>query len=768
MITNVDDLLGNPSNTPSGVFTNAEQIKGVPVDNTAIGDGKVLAYDSVNSKLIYKEVEGGSGSGSGSGVWGGITGTLSAQTDLQSALNGKANLSHTHTIANVTNLQTTLDNKVDKVVGKGLSTNDYSDTDEAKLISLRTNEEVDILLGTKVDEIVGKGLSTNDLTNELKVNYDTAVLDSHSHINKTAIDKVIDSGDGTKYLSDNGTYKAVVGGGGSVVTSVNGLIGDVVLTKASVGLGSVSNSSDSSKVNVVTYATLQTTSKTIVGAINEINSKPIPTEIQTNLDTKVDKIVDKGLSTNDLTNELKVQYDSAVLLSHTHTNKTLLDSLVSNGDGSKYLSDDGTYKTVISGGGSGVDTFVELTDTPSTYVGQENKYVRVNPTATALEFIEGTGGGVASFTQLNDVPTSYVGQANKMVTVNDSETGLDFTDMPIIHTDNNYTTIEKTKLSTIEEGAEVNVQSDWNEVSNLSDSFINNKPTIPTKTSDLTNDSDFVSDSAYVHIDNNYTTTEKTKLENIQDGAEVNVNADWNSTSGDSEILNKPNILDVSTSTANPTVDYTIKNGELVILPTVGGASTFLDLTDTPSTYTGNESKVVSVKSDGTGLEFTTPSSGGGSSYPIIRQKFLVDGEVSFTCTGGLTYTPSYTAPNKNHLIIFEYADYYELMFNFYGKFSAGAITGNLAFSASFLLPTSIIVNDDPNFPICYGTINESVTALTGVISYNKSTRNVFANMQIGTGLVNAKTSTSLLMVTNHTFVGTLKIYKNPLPTWTW
>ena len=37
-----------------------------------------------------------------------------------------------------------------------------------------------------------------------------------------------------------------------------------------------------------------------------------------------------------------------------------------------------------------------------------------------------------------------------------------------------------------------------------------------------------------------YSTTEKTKLASIASGAEVNVNADWNSTSGDSKILNKP------------------------------------------------------------------------------------------------------------------------------------------------------------------------------------------------------------------------------------
>lgn len=41
-----------------------------------------------------------------------------------------------------------------------------------------------------------------------------------------------------------------------------------------------------------------------------------------------------------------------------------------------------------------------------------------------------------------------------------------------------------------------------------------------------------------------YTTAEKTKLSGIEAGAEVNVNADWNATSGDAQILNKPTIPD--------------------------------------------------------------------------------------------------------------------------------------------------------------------------------------------------------------------------------
>jgi hypothetical protein len=52
------------------------------------------------------------GGGGGGGAWGTITGTLSAQTDLQTALNAKANTAHSHAISDVTNLQTSLDAKL--------------------------------------------------------------------------------------------------------------------------------------------------------------------------------------------------------------------------------------------------------------------------------------------------------------------------------------------------------------------------------------------------------------------------------------------------------------------------------------------------------------------------------------------------------------------------------------------------------------------------------------------------------------------------------
>lgn len=213
--------------------------------------------------------------------------------------------------------------------------------------------------------------------------------------------------------------------------------------------------------------------------------------------------------------------------------------------------------------------------------------------------------------QITDMPTVPTKTSDL---TNDSNFAVDAS---YVHTDNNYTSAEKTKLSGIESGAEANVQSDWNEDDSSDDAYIKNKPSIPSKTSDLTNDSGFLTsetdpvftasvaygidaedisawdaksdfsgsyndltdvpdfadvatsgaysdlsgtptipsktsdltndsnfpvDASYVHTDNNYTSDEKTKLAGIASGAEVNVQSDWNQTSSgaDDFIKNKP------------------------------------------------------------------------------------------------------------------------------------------------------------------------------------------------------------------------------------
>ena len=89
---------------------------------------------------------------------------------------------------------------------------------------------------------------------------------------------------------------------------------------------------------------------------------------------------------------------------------------------------------------------------------------------------------------------------------------------------NDYTSDEKTKLANVAAGAQVNVLEGiqkngqtvtiTNKIANIS---------VPTATSDLTNDSNFAVDANYTHTDNNYTTAEKNKLSAIEASADVNV-----------------------------------------------------------------------------------------------------------------------------------------------------------------------------------------------------------------------------------------------------
>lgn len=87
---------------------------------------------------------------------------------------------------------------------------------------------------------------------------------------------------------------------------------------------------------------------------------------------------------------------------------------------------------------------------------------------------------------------------------------------------------DKTKLNGIATGAEVNVQSDWNQATTTADDYIKNKPTLATvATSGSYND-----------------------LSNKPTIPAAQVNSDWNSVSGVSQILNKPTLATVATSGA--------------------------------------------------------------------------------------------------------------------------------------------------------------------------------------------------------------------------
>jgi hypothetical protein len=117
--------------------------------------------------------------------------------------------------------------------------------------------------------------------------------------------------------------------------------------------------------------------------------------------------------------------------------------------------------------------------------------------------------------------------------------------------DGSMSSADKTKLDGIAAGAEVNVNADWNAVSG--DAQILNKPTIvssvtgtaPISSSGGTTPAISIT-AATTSVAGSMSASDKTKLDGIAAGAEVNVNADWNSVSGDAQILNKPVIPSIT------------------------------------------------------------------------------------------------------------------------------------------------------------------------------------------------------------------------------
>lgn len=113
---------------------------------------------------------------------------------------------------------------------------------------------------------------------------------------------------------------------------------------------------------------------------------------------------------------------------------------------------------------------------------------------------------------------------------------------------------------------------------------------------------------------NAFTDAEKTKLGTVSSGAEVNVQSDWNASSGDAQILNKPTVpssiddlSDVSSSGASS--GQVLKWSGSAWTPqndltgSGTGASTFIGLSDTPSSFTAG--KWLKVNSSGNAIEET-------------------------------------------------------------------------------------------------------------------------------------------------------------------
>jgi hypothetical protein len=126
---------------------------------------------------------------------------------------------------------------------------------------------------------------------------------------------------------------------------------------------------------------------------------------------------------------------------------------------------------------------------------------------------------------------------------------------------------------------------------------------------------------------NVFTDADHTKLNGIATGAEVNVNADWNASSGDAQILNKPTLVtglnalsDVNTSGVadGKILKYDSSSSAFIIADDGGGgggggSSTFTGLSDTPANFGSAAGKTLKVNSAGDAVEFVTVTTPAGN-----------------------------------------------------------------------------------------------------------------------------------------------------------
>ena len=111
--------------------------------------------------------------------------------------------SHNHSIDNITNLTTRLNTKVDKITGKGLSTNDYTTTEKDKLSGIASGAEVNI-----INTIKRNGVAlTPDSSKTVNIEIPTKVSELTNDNKYQTYNDVASSFVDVSYTASNGYFK---------------------------------------------------------------------------------------------------------------------------------------------------------------------------------------------------------------------------------------------------------------------------------------------------------------------------------------------------------------------------------------------------------------------------------------------------------------------------------------------------------------------------------------------------------------------------------
>lgn len=474
-----------------------------------------------------------------------------------------------------------------------------------------------------VDEAISDALEDYTPTSELA---EVALSGDYNDLSNTPTIPVVN--DATLTITRNNVSAGTFTANSATDTSIN-----IAVPTATSDLANDSGFITNTVNNLVNYYTKAETDIAI----------GVETSNRENADQGLQEQIDALASASDVVDVVGTYAElQAYDTSHLNDNdiiKVLTDE--THDDAISYYRWDDTNDTFVYIGSQG--PFYTKSETDATFVPQtrtvNNKALSSNITLTAADVgalpdstviptvnnatltIQKNGATVQTFTanQATNATANITVPTKTSDLTNDSDFPVDAN---YVHTDNNYTTADKNKLAGIAAGAEVNVQSDWNESDNSSDAYIKNKPSIPDSTSDLVNDSGFITNSVnnltnYYKKSETYTRTEvdgliPTKTSDLtNDGADgtstyveaddlatvatsgsyndlsnkptipaAQVNSDWNASSGVAQILNKPSLATVATSgsyndlTNKPTIP-TVNNATLTIQRNSTNVGTF-------------------------------------------------------------------------------------------------------------------------------------------------------------------------------------------------
>lgn len=487
-----------------------------------------------------------------------------------------------------------ISNKVDKVNGKGLSTNDFTDNDKTKLDSIAANAEAN----------VQSDWNQNDSTADDFIKNKPTITTAND-----AVLEIQKNGAKIGEFTANASTDAVV----NITVPVNAV--DVNALPASTKYGASLSLSIDNATYVITAALNDQDGNTL-GMAQTIDLPLESVVVNGSYDDTTQKII---LTLN---NGNTVEFSVADLVSGlqteiTTTNKLDADLVDDSTSTNKFVT--AADKTAWNAKSDFSGSYTDLTNVPEfatvattgSYNDLTDKPV-IPPGAAVDQTFDPASQNAQSGTA---VAGAIAGKVDKV-----NGKGL---------STNDYTDADKTKLDGVESGAQANVQADWNQTDSAADDFIKNKPNIPSgvvvdqvydATSTNAQAGVAVAEAVSGKVDKvtgkglsteDFTTAEKTKLSNVESGAQANVQSDWtqNDSTADDFIKNKPTIPAAQVNSDWDAVSGVAQILNKPTLSTVATTGSYNDLSNKPTIPTVNNATLEIQKNSVKVGEFSADAS---------------------------------------------------------------------------------------------------------------------------------------------------------------